>query len=272
VTTAMLSHTSQRNWFVGAVFLLSAPIWLVGAFVDSPEDLPMDLPVSAAQFVVPMICAFLIAHFTGEAGAVRRLAREMIRLPRRGRRRWLFAGLVGVPALLVPAAAANWLVDGAAGPAGSAAVAVPVLVVVFLVAGSMEEIGWTGFLYPRLGSARGPVFRGLMIGAIWAAWHIVPLVQAGRDWSWIAAWTVSTVAARVLIVWIFVAGGRLVMLASCAHAGLNVGESVYPEVEATASMIAIAAALSVAALAATLVPPARRPLRRSYQRSAGNSE
>jgi len=37
-------------------------------------------------------------------------------------------------------------------------------------------------------------------------------------------------------------------------------------------MIAIAAALSVAALAATLVPPARRPLGRSYQRSAGNSE
>jgi hypothetical protein len=43
----------------------------------------------------------------------------------------------------------------------------------------------------------------LAIGLIWAMWHYVPLLEAGRTPAWIAWWSLGTVAARVIIVWLY---------------------------------------------------------------------
>jgi CAAX protease family protein len=61
-----------------------------------------------------------------------------------------------------------------------------------------EEFGWRGYLLERLCRHRRPVVAGLLIGPIWAAWHI-PLfydnvfahVQSALGYlAWVTAWSV----------------------------------------------------------------------------------
>jgi hypothetical protein len=46
-------------------------------------------------------------------------------------------------------------------------------VVVGLGAGIFEELGWTGFAVPRLRRDHGMLATGLIVGAAWAAWHLL---------------------------------------------------------------------------------------------------
>ena len=64
-------------------------------------------------------------------------------------------------------------------PAGVAVLAV----VVGLLAGFCEEVGWTGFAIPRLLARHGVIASGLLVGSIWSAWHLVVVIwgMGGRN-------------------------------------------------------------------------------------------
>ncbi len=42
-----------------------------------------------------------------------------------------------------------------------------------LIAGTCEDIGWTGFATPRLMQRWRPLAAGLLLGLIWALWHVL---------------------------------------------------------------------------------------------------
>jgi uncharacterized protein len=101
----------------------------------------------------------------------------------------------------------------------------------------------------RLGTAG----TGLVLGAVWAAWHLVPYAQAGRDARWIAWQCLVTVAARVLIVEVYAGSGRCVPTAVVMHAGLNVATAALPGAGPDRDPAPVAAVLSVAAVASGLL-------------------
>jgi hypothetical protein len=61
----------------------------------------------------------------------------------------------------------------------------------------------------------------LLLGLIWAAFHIVPLLEAGRALAWIGWWTLGTVGLRVLLIWIYNNTGHSVFAAALCHAMAN---------------------------------------------------
>jgi hypothetical protein len=63
---------------------------------------------------------------------------------------------------------------------------------------------------------------------VWAIWHIVPLVQVHRSPVWIAWWCLGTVAARVLIVWLYNNTGKCVFAAAVFHTMMNVSWQLFP--------------------------------------------
>lgn len=93
---------------------------------------------------------------------------------------------------------------------------------VFGVAAVFEEVGWSGLALDAMQERLSPVVAGLVLGAIWAAWHYVPLVQAGRSVGWIAWWTVFTVALRMILVTLYNGTGRSVPITVVCHAAANV--------------------------------------------------
>ncbi|WP_394121969.1 CPBP family intramembrane glutamic endopeptidase [Planococcus donghaensis] len=42
----------------------------------------------------------------------------------------------------------------------------------FIIGGGLEELGWRGFLQPRLEKAAGYIFSVLIVGILWSIWHL----------------------------------------------------------------------------------------------------
>ena len=45
-----------------------------------------------------------------------------------------------------------------------------------LTAGFCEELGWTGFVVPRLSRRYGVLATGLIVGVLWSAWHVLVVI------------------------------------------------------------------------------------------------
>lgn len=85
----------------------------------------------------------------------------------------------------------------------------------------LEEVGWSGFAAHLLLASQSLGKTALLVGGVWAAWHLPALVEVGRTFTWIAGWALRTVAARVVLVWLYVHGGRTVIVPSLFHAASN---------------------------------------------------
>ncbi|MFD5190189.1 type II CAAX prenyl endopeptidase Rce1 family protein [Streptomyces sp. NPDC058357] len=103
----------------------------------------------------------------------------------------------------------------------------PVLAVVFLVAAA-AELGWTGYATDPMIRRWGELTTGVAPGVFWGAWHLVPLVQAHHGARWIGGWFATTVAARVVMVRLYLSTGRSMLSTICVHASLNVCAAMAP--------------------------------------------
>jgi hypothetical protein len=75
---------------------------------------------------------------------------------------------------------------------------------------------------------RNALQAGVLLGLIWALWHVVPLVQAHRSAAWMTWHGLESVATRVLIVWVYNNTGRSVFAATLFHAIDNVSWLMFP--------------------------------------------
>ncbi len=79
-----------------------------------------------------------------------------------------------------------------------------------LLAGFFEEIGWTGFAYPKMRQTRSTLAAGVLLGVVWGIWHLPVLDLLGRATPhgayflpYFAAFTAAMTGLRVLMCWIY---------------------------------------------------------------------
>jgi membrane protease YdiL (CAAX protease family) len=93
-----------------------------------------------------------------------------------------------------------------------------------LPAGFFEEIGWTGYLFPRLRAGRSALGAAILLGVLWGLWHL-PIVDylgsaSPHGTSWLPfglAFVALMTAMRSLIAWVY-SNTRSVLLAQLLHA------------------------------------------------------
>lgn len=246
--------TSAGVWFVLLLGVLSSGFWWAGSVLGSLEPLiGVNLPFSALQAVTPAIAAVIVATATGRLLA---LGRQLKLLPRQALP-WALALTIPVMTVLLPG-------GGRWSAAGVDLVAVSALTVVYLLAAVCEEIGWTGLLLPMV-ARLNDLSAGLVIGALWSAWHIVGYAQAGNSPSWITGQCVFTIAFRVFLVRITRAGGGAVWPAVLGHAGYNVSWSITSSTvggyDPWSTALAMAALTAVVFVVTRRTCPVPRPAR-----------
>jgi hypothetical protein len=169
----------------------------------------------------PMVAALIVAAiYYGKIGVKELLGRYL-----RWRIGWgpLTFALIFPVAVTVLAAVVN-IAAGAARPVLTQFAAwpelVPKFIFILLFVGVGEETGWRGFALPELQKRLSPVLASLVLGAIWAAWHI-PLFGVEFAPAVIPWFVLSVFAGAVMATWLFNAARGSLLPLPLFHAMVN---------------------------------------------------
>jgi membrane protease YdiL (CAAX protease family) len=181
----------------------------------------------------------------------------------RGGTRWRvggawYAAVIGIPAV---ASGAAWVVAAGQGAETPFNPWIPALIS-GLLAGLLEEFGWSGYAYPALRARYGSVRAGAVVGVIVATWHLPFFLSQGttQSVSSFPLFLLTLVAARIVFGWVYDGSGGSILLAVLLHAAGNTwSESLgRGPLTADAPGLTETLVLCVAALAAVLVSRRRR--------------
>jgi membrane protease YdiL (CAAX protease family) len=134
---------------------------------------------------------------------------------------------VGLPIALGLAVAGLHRLMGGSANAGPGDPLALIAILALLVVG--EEIGWRGFALPRLQARFGALGASLVLGVLWAAWHLANTAIPGLERYGYAfpAFALFVVAQTVLFTWIANHTRGSVLLAWLFHAAINVAGSQF---------------------------------------------
>jgi membrane protease YdiL (CAAX protease family) len=103
------------------------------------------------------------------------------------------------------------------------------LVIFNLILGpSGEEAGWRGFALPRLQGRFTALTSTIILGFIWAAWHIpmwfIPGIPEGQIPFWL--FTIDKIATAIALTWIYNGTGGSLLVAGLLHLTQNLAINI----------------------------------------------
>ena len=192
----------------GAILILVGP----GGFLQTTSTSPSFALVGFASLLGPSVSGILMTGLLDGRAGLRELRSRLLRW--RVGVRWYAVALLTGPLATILTLVALSLTSPAFVPAiitaedkaslVLAGIAVGLIVPVF------EELGWTGFVTPKLRLRHGVLGTGLFMGLLWGTWHlpmfagsaassgVIPpaLFMAAMLFAWLPPY-------RVLMVWVY---------------------------------------------------------------------
>jgi len=144
---------------------------------------------------------------------------------------WYAVALLAWPAVDLVLILLNLAAGGALPPAPPASVwlAVPGLFLrtVLLGGGLYEEVGWRGFALPRLQERYGALAASLLLGLVWAAWHLPLWFVPGQEMPPFLLFVPNVVALSVVLAWLYNGTQGSLLIVALAHTANNVAFRVF---------------------------------------------
>ena len=182
------------------------------------------LGVLPGAYLGPVFSAFLVTLVADGRDGLRRWVRRLWHW--RVRWHWYAVALLGVPAVLL---LTGLVFSGGQIQAPSVlvlAVYVPALLFQMVTTGLAEEPGWRDFALPRLQDRFGPLRASLVLGPLWAVWHLPLFLSDWGGWPHVSVWApIEFVAACIplslVMTWVFNRTGQSLPIVMFLHAGVN---------------------------------------------------
>jgi membrane protease YdiL (CAAX protease family) len=244
--------------FFALAFALPWAVWGT-SIAEAAGWIGWHLPPALAFWIGLPIATFGTAAVTGGWPAVKDLLLRMVRW--RVAPLWYAAAILITPLLAVAA----MLLGGALGtPALTGPFSLPA------VAGALafnvwmwlltEEVAWRGFALPRMEQRMRPLTAALLLGALWALWHLPLWFVPGSFQASLplAGFVVSTVATSVLLAWVFDRARGSVLIAALFHGVTDVTIGLTGVMTSGATLFWIFVGLQVLAAAACAPAMLRR--------------
>src|SRR5215210_631978 len=171
--------------------------------------------ISFGPFLAALVVLAATQGKTGVVGLLRRIVRWRVGL------RWYAVALLLPVVVTAAAAALNVLLLGAKASSSVAELGgltglfstFALLLLIPGIGGSWEEPGWRGYALPRLQTARSALFASLILGVVWAFWHLPLYVTGQVQWSDI----VFTAEWMIVFTWLFNNAQGSVLIAMLMH-------------------------------------------------------
>jgi uncharacterized protein len=210
----------RRSPLISFLVLAFALSWGVGALISG---MPLLAPNASFLLGVPIAALFVIGVSQGVEG-FKDLGRRLItwRVPP-----FWYAVVFVLPVVILAAvlgllsALGSTPLDGSKLPPLTSVLFLLGLFMVFPFATPIaEEIGWRGLALPRLLAARSALSASLILGVIWAVWHL-PVVLNAPEVRVPIPFMLAIVPLSVLTTWIFVHTRGSMFIAILLHAWFN---------------------------------------------------
>jgi len=107
---------------------------------------------------------------------------------------------------------------------------IPFAILISTPVQSGEEIGWRGYALPRMATHLGLGWASIILGIIWATWHLPLFFLPGSDTyhqSFIV-YTTQVTALSVAMAWLWERTGRNLLLTMLMHAAVNNTQDLIP--------------------------------------------
>ncbi len=222
---------SIRSWvarhelvlFFVLAFLLSWAIWPL--MLLNPDSAPL---VPFGPLLAALIVTALVGGWRGVAALLGQLGRWRVNP------RWYVVALIG-PFVLTGLAGAAAVVAGAPSP-GFAVYSdwsgiVTSLVATAVIIGIFEEVGWRGFALPRMQRDHSALWAALVLGVIWAVWHLPELISDPSEREPVP-YLLAVLAYSVLITWLYNSTRGSLPIVILFHAAINTAAKfLMPEFE-----------------------------------------
>lgn len=213
--------------FYVLLFSLSVPFWLLG-FAVGRLPIPINLPIAALMAGLPAAISLWLSWKAGGRKQVRALLSRVVDFALVTNSLWIVVAATLMPLALVVAWGAQHLAGENLPPMELSAATLGAFLLLFIVGGIGEELGWQGFVYPLMQSRWNALTSSVMLGSLWAVWHLVPFLQAGRSGEWIVWQSLTMIPLRIITVWLYESAGRSVGVAILFHAMCNVAQFSFP--------------------------------------------
>jgi uncharacterized protein len=198
------------TWTIAATAML-APDWFNTRFGPLNSRAPM------FYFAVwaPNIAAFVITLATGGWFAIRDLFDRLLRW-RVGL--WVWAIALGFHPALMLVVEAVGLAFGDPLPTWSnwQALGLGLISLPLIALGPLgEELGWRGYLLPRMLERMRPLSAALILGAIWMIWHVPAFLLSGVPQSNMSfpIFAIGGIAFNVFTTWLFLNARQSILIA-----------------------------------------------------------
>lgn len=203
-------------WIPVVAFFTSRPtslvygFWLLGTFAPS------------------LVALALTTHKEGVAGTSALLGR-IFRW--RFAARWYVFAISYIALIKLSVALLHRLATGAwpgFGHEGPLIMLVAILLSTPVQAG--EEIGWRGYALPRLAQCMGYSRAALLLGMLWACWHLPQFFFTAADTykQSFPIWSLEVVALSVAMVWLYIHTDGSLLMMMLMHSSVNNTKDIVP--------------------------------------------
>lgn len=175
-----------------------------------------------------MVAAFILMYQENKIRGVKELLERVFDYKRIKNKGWYLPALLFMPLTMV---ISYWLMCwfGLPLPDPDIPLAViPIFFLSFFIGAVCEELGWTGYGIDPLQERHGALAAGVILGAVWAIWHVIPWYQGHPDLAWVASQFAATVVLRVIMVWLYNNTGKSLFSVILFHTMINVSEYAFP--------------------------------------------
>ncbi len=227
--TSKSFHIKSFHFFL-LVFALSIPFWILG-FIgpDTTKIIPISLPISALMTFCPMIAAAILVYKKQKMQGVKQLLKQVFDFKKINNKKWFLPTVLLLPII---ALLSYWYVKftGTLLPLKPISLlSICIFFIVYFIGAIGEEVGWSGYIITPMQHKYGALKASIIVGIIWAIWHIIPWSQAHQTAAWIFWQSIGTVFLRIIMVWIFNNTGKSVFAMIFFHTMINISPYLIPK-------------------------------------------